>query len=179
MKKTKVKKHTGRPPRHGGFSLMIRRGELPERRGYIRRYLTACREQLIRDLGPMEADLTAAEIIILDRCISKLAVIRMIEEYFAETGPGSWFVQGIQPSCKEDGLMVMLNATPGKSGYAVTYPTTDQIAMWPTAAACCSASSAWPRSCPPVPVTAGRPTSRSTATPWGGRPGSSSPGATR
>ena len=86
MKKTKAKKHTGRPPRHGGFSLMIRRGELPERRGYIRRYLTACREQLIRDLGPLESDLTAAEIIILDRCISKLAVIRMIEEYFAETG---------------------------------------------------------------------------------------------
>ena len=65
---------------------MIRRGELPERRGYIRRYLTACREGLIRDLGPLESDLTAAEIIILDRCISKLAVIRMIEEYFAETG---------------------------------------------------------------------------------------------
>ena len=86
MKKTKVKKHTGRPPRHGGFSLMIRRGELPERKTYIRRYLTACREQLIRDLGPMEADLTAAEIIIIDRAISKLAVIRMIEEYFAETG---------------------------------------------------------------------------------------------
>ena len=86
MKKTKAKKHTGRPPRHGGFSLMIRRGELPERRGYIRRYLTACREQLIRDLGPTEAEMTGAEIIILDRCISKLAVIRMIEEYFAETG---------------------------------------------------------------------------------------------
>lgn len=86
MPKSKRKKHTGRPPRHGGFSLMIRRGELPERRGYIRKHLTACREGLIRDLGPLESDLTAAEIIILDRCISKLAVIRMVEENFSEKG---------------------------------------------------------------------------------------------
>jgi len=86
MTKTKRKKHTGRPPRHGGFSLMIRRGELPERRGYIRKHLTACREGLIRNLGPLESDLTAAEIIILDRCISKLAVVRMIEEHFAARG---------------------------------------------------------------------------------------------
>lgn len=61
---------------------MIRRGELPERRGYLRRYLTACREALITDMGAP----SAAEVIVLDRAISKLGVIRMIEEYFAETG---------------------------------------------------------------------------------------------
>ena len=65
---------------------MIRRGEFPERRSYIRAYLTACREGLIRDLGPAESDLTAAERIVLDRAISKLGVIRMIEEYCSENG---------------------------------------------------------------------------------------------
>jgi formylmethanofuran dehydrogenase subunit E-like metal-binding protein len=30
------------------------------------------------------------------------------------------FVQGIQPWCKDDALMIMLNTTPGKTGYAVT-----------------------------------------------------------
>lgn len=85
-KKKHRKKPPGRPPRSGAFSLMIRRGELPERRGYIRKHLTACREGLIRNLGPLESDLTAAELIIVDRCVSKLAVVRMIEEHFAETG---------------------------------------------------------------------------------------------
>lgn len=42
-----------------------------------------------------------------------------------------YFVQGIQPWCKEDALMVMLNTTPGKTGYAVTYPTDEDKAKWP------------------------------------------------
>ncbi|WP_459903632.1 FmdE family protein [Desulfosarcina cetonica] len=41
---------------------------------------------------------------------------------FPATSTESWFVQGLQPWCKEDSLMVVLNATPGKSGYAATYP---------------------------------------------------------
>lgn len=43
---------------------------------------------------------------------------------------GSYFVQGVQPWCKEDALMVMLNATPGKGGYAVTYPVDADMARW-------------------------------------------------
>lgn len=42
---------------------------------------------------------------------------------FSPTETESWYVQGLQPWCKEDALMVMLNATPGKSGYGVTYST--------------------------------------------------------
>lgn len=50
---------------------------------------------------------------------------------FFPPAPGeSWFVQGTQPWCKEDALMIMLNATPGKKGYAVTYSTSTDRASW-------------------------------------------------
>lgn len=39
-----------------------------------------------------------------------------------ESGSG-YFVQAIQPWCKEDALMVLLNTTPGKRSYSVVYPT--------------------------------------------------------
>jgi len=82
--KKKGKSRLGRPPKHGGFSLLIKRGELPENRKYIREYLIAARAGLIRDLGPIEEDLTAAQIIIIDRIVSKLGVIRCIEEHIRE-----------------------------------------------------------------------------------------------
>ena len=86
MTKSKRKKHTGRPPRHGGYSIMIRMGELPERRAYLRGYLTRVREGLIRDMGPAEEDLTTAERVVLDRAVSTLSVIRCIEEFIRERG---------------------------------------------------------------------------------------------
>lgn len=81
---TKFKK--GKPPqhiKHGGYSFLVR-GELPENRKHVLRYLTAARENLIKDLGPTEEDLTAAQIIIIDRIVSKLGIIRCIEEYIRE-----------------------------------------------------------------------------------------------
>ena len=60
------------------------RGTLPENRKHIRRYLTEARENLIRDLGPAEVDLTVAQIILIDRIISKLGIVRCIEEYIRE-----------------------------------------------------------------------------------------------
>ncbi len=80
------KKPTGRPPRHGGYSLAVRTGELPKRRTYLRAYLTKAREGLVRDLGPLEADLTAAQVVLIDRVISKLSVLRCIEEHVRENG---------------------------------------------------------------------------------------------
>jgi formylmethanofuran dehydrogenase subunit E-like metal-binding protein len=44
---------------------------------------------------------------------------------------GSYFIQSVSPWCKEDALVVMLNTTPGKKAYAVTYPTAEDIAAWP------------------------------------------------
>jgi len=68
---------------HGGYSFMTT-GRLPEHRVHVRRYLTAVRENLIKDLGPTEADLTAAQIILIDRIVTKLGVIRCIEEHVKE-----------------------------------------------------------------------------------------------
>ncbi len=81
--KLQRKSKRGRPPKHGGYSLLIK-GELPENRKYIRKYLSTTREGLIKDLGPAEEDLTTAQVIIIDRIVSKLGVIRCIEEHIRE-----------------------------------------------------------------------------------------------
>jgi hypothetical protein len=79
-------KKPGRPARHGAYSLMVQAGELPKRRTYLRGFLTSVREGLIKDLGPAEADLTTAQRVTLDRAISKLCIIRVIEEFVKEEG---------------------------------------------------------------------------------------------
>jgi hypothetical protein len=73
------KKRKGRPPLHGGYSLMVRAGELPKRRTYLQ-------ASLISDLGATEADLTMAERILVNSIVSKLSVIRCIEESVKEEG---------------------------------------------------------------------------------------------
>ncbi|MDP2928989.1 MAG: hypothetical protein Q8O01_02860 [Candidatus Omnitrophota bacterium] len=75
----------GRPSRHGGYTFLTR-AEIPERRSYLRAYLSEAREGLIRDLGPMEADLSTAQKILIDRIITKLAVLRLIEESCHDNG---------------------------------------------------------------------------------------------
>lgn len=82
--KKKKKSRRGRPPLHGGFSLLVKKGELPENRRYIANWLTEVREGLIEDLGPSENDLTTAQRVLIDRVISKLGVIRCIEEHIRE-----------------------------------------------------------------------------------------------
>lgn len=54
-----------------------------------------------------------------------------INKFFPLECGGSYFVQSVQPWCKEDALLSMLNTTPGKGGYGVTYPTEEDIAAWP------------------------------------------------
>jgi hypothetical protein len=86
MNNNKPKKRPGRPPRHGAYSLMVKAGEPPVRRTYLRAYLTEVRAGLIRDLGPTEADLTTGQRVILDRVICKLSILRCIEEHVKEHG---------------------------------------------------------------------------------------------
>ena len=77
-------KRGGRRPRsHGGYSYLAK-GELPENRPDILKYLMAARQGLVRDLGPTEDELTTAQIILIDRVTTKLGVIRCIEEYTRE-----------------------------------------------------------------------------------------------
>jgi len=86
MPEKERKKPTGRPPKHGAFSIMIARGELPENRKYVQRYLREAREGLIKDSGGKEQNLTQAQLILIDRAIAKLGIIRCIEEHCRETG---------------------------------------------------------------------------------------------
>lgn len=82
MKKKKIRREGGKI-KHGGYSFLAK-GELPEHRRYLLRHLSAVREGLIRDLGPTENDLTTAQIILIDRIVTKLGVIRCIEEHVRE-----------------------------------------------------------------------------------------------
>jgi len=63
---------------------------------------------------------------------SGIVIANYVKKHFADKGvkPKGYFVHGLQPWCKEDALMVMLNATPGKSGYAVTYSTAVDRQAW-------------------------------------------------
>ncbi len=49
--------------------------------------------------------------------------------YSLEDG-GSYFIQTVQPWCKEDALPAILNTTPGKKSYHVSYPTKEDMATW-------------------------------------------------
>jgi hypothetical protein len=64
----------------------LTKGTIPERRSYLRAYLTEARAGLIRDLGPDEDDLTTAQKILIDRVITKLGVLRLIEEHCQDSG---------------------------------------------------------------------------------------------
>jgi hypothetical protein len=79
----KFKRGGKRQLTHGGYSF-ITKGELPENRTHILKYLIAAREGLVRDLGPTENDLSTAQIILIDRIVTKLGVTRCIEEYIRE-----------------------------------------------------------------------------------------------
>jgi formylmethanofuran dehydrogenase subunit E-like metal-binding protein len=46
-----------------------------------------------------------------------------LKKHFPPESGSDYFVQAIQPWCKEDALMVLLNTTPGKRSYSVAYPT--------------------------------------------------------
>jgi hypothetical protein len=76
----------GRPPRtHGGYAFLTS-GKLPEQRAHLIRYLSNVRAGLIHDLGGSEENLSTQQIILIDRIISILGVVRCIEEHAKEYG---------------------------------------------------------------------------------------------
>lgn len=79
------KLRTGRPAKHGGYSL-ITRGDMLNRNPHLRAYLTEVREGLIRDFGPREENLTTAQRALINHTISKLGVLRLIEEHVQKNG---------------------------------------------------------------------------------------------
>ena len=61
---------------------------------------------------------------------SGILMANYVKTNFPIAPGGAYFVQSVQPWCKEDALLVMLNTTPGKGGYAVSYPTDEDKARW-------------------------------------------------
>jgi hypothetical protein len=84
-KSQQKRKKPGPIPRHGGYSLLTT-GRLPERRKYIAPYLTAVREGLIHDLAKSEEELSTAQRILIDRVVTFLGVVRLMEEHAKEKG---------------------------------------------------------------------------------------------
>jgi len=83
MSKKETKLHPGNRKKHGGYTYLSK-GTLPANRANVERYLTTVRMGLILDLGPTEEGLTAAQIILIDRVVTKLGVVRCIEEHIRE-----------------------------------------------------------------------------------------------
>jgi formylmethanofuran dehydrogenase subunit E-like metal-binding protein len=53
---------------------------------------------------------------------SGILMARYLKVHFPP-GKSGYFVHAVEPWCKEDAFLVLLNATPGKRSYAVSYPT--------------------------------------------------------
>ena len=63
---------------------------------------------------------------------SGVLLVRFIRNrLFPDDPETNCFVLGLDPWCKEDALITLLNATPGKKGYGVIYPDKDGVAAWP------------------------------------------------
>ena len=58
---------------------------------------------------------------------SGILMAAYLKQNFAP-GARGYFVHTVNPWCKEDALLVLLNATPGKKSYAVSYPTEAELA---------------------------------------------------
>jgi formylmethanofuran dehydrogenase subunit E-like metal-binding protein len=52
---------------------------------------------------------------------SGIIMAQYLKKHFPAENRG-YFIHSVDPWCKEDALLVLLNATPGKRGYAVSYP---------------------------------------------------------
>jgi hypothetical protein len=79
-----AKAKIGRPAKHGGFSL-VHKDELLKEHPYIQRYLRDCRAGIITDLGGEET-MTAMQMVMVDRLISRMAICRLIEAYIEKYG---------------------------------------------------------------------------------------------
>lgn len=79
----------GRPRvKHGGFAYLAKGKVTGKRQRHIQLYLDAARQGLVDDLsgGQGECALPAAKIVLIDRALAVLGILRLIEEYVAEKG---------------------------------------------------------------------------------------------
>ena len=83
--KMKRKRKLGRPPKHGGYSLIVK-DEILKDHPHLRRYLQDCRDGLVQDVAGSEDRLTEQQRIMIDRIISRLSICRLIEIYIEKYG---------------------------------------------------------------------------------------------
>jgi formylmethanofuran dehydrogenase subunit E-like metal-binding protein len=62
--------------------------------------------------------------------MSGIFLAQYLKKEFPLSQGGSYFVQSVQPWCKEDALISILNATPGKKSYHLYYPTEEDKSRW-------------------------------------------------
>ena len=63
--------------------------------------------------------------------LSGIIMANYIKECFPLQSPDDrYFVLTVKPWCKEDALIVLLDTTPGKKGYAISYPNEEDTAQW-------------------------------------------------
>jgi formylmethanofuran dehydrogenase subunit E-like metal-binding protein len=55
-------------------------------------------------------------------------MVNYLKKHFNLSAADACFVQSLDPWCKDDALMVLLNATPGKRRYAASYPALNEAA---------------------------------------------------
>jgi len=83
--KKKKKSRRGRPPKHGGYSIVWRDEKLKEH-PYLRSYIQECRDGLVRDVAGSEDNLSEQQRIMIDRIISRLSICRLIEVFVEQKG---------------------------------------------------------------------------------------------
>ena len=64
---------------HKGY-VFLRSGIISKESRYIERYLTDLRESYIRELGPLESDLSSGQTILLSQLITCTGFCRLVEE---------------------------------------------------------------------------------------------------
>jgi len=84
------KRRIGRPPKSGAYSPVCRE-EFLEEYPEIRSYVQAARDGLVQDQldkigGKSEDDLSAAQVLLIDRLVSRIALSRQIEVYLRRHG---------------------------------------------------------------------------------------------
>jgi len=84
MTKKKESKR-GRPAKHGGYSLEVQ-DDILKKNPAVRIYLRNTRVGLIRDVAGTEEDLSEQQRILIDRIISKLLILRIIELWIEKHG---------------------------------------------------------------------------------------------
>ena len=85
MKKTK-KRHLkpGRRPVHGGY-VFLRSGEILRNNRHVERYLADLRAGYVKELGPLESDLSTGQTVLLNQLITCVGFTRLIEEQARKT----------------------------------------------------------------------------------------------